>query len=62
MYTALLQKLGERNSRHVNGTVIQIGIAINIIEDDRNGLDSQKENPEAHANACRRHIKKSYKT
>jgi len=51
------KKLGERNSRHVNNTVIQISIAVNIIEDDRNGLGAQKENPEAHADACRRHIK-----
>ena len=50
------KKLAERNSRQVNDAVIQIGIAIGIIEDDRNKLEGLKNDSETYASACKKHI------
>ncbi len=48
------KKLGERNNRQVYETVIQIGIAVQIIENSRGGLGAQP--AEGYAAACGRHI------
>jgi transcriptional regulator with XRE-family HTH domain len=50
------RKLGERSNAKVYGTVIQIGIAIDIIERERKGLGNYKKKPKEHAAACRAHI------
>lgn len=50
------KKLAERNSRQVNDVVIQIGIAIGIIEDDRNRLEGLKNDSETYASTCKKHI------
>ena len=50
------KKLAERNNRQVNDVVIQIGIAIGIIEGDRNRLQSLASDAEQHASACKKHI------
>ena len=51
-----LKKMGEKNNRQVNDIVIQIGIAIGIIEGDRNKLEDLKSDSVTYACACKKHI------
>ena len=55
-YCLTLKNYAERNNRQVNDIVIQIGIAIGIIESDRNQLESLKSDTMAYASACKKHI------
>jgi len=50
------RKLGERSNAKVYGIVIQIGIAIDINERERKGLEKCRKNPKKYAPACRTHI------
>ena len=50
------KQLAASHDRRVSDVVNQLSIAYNRIGNERNGLESQKENPEAYAEACRRHI------
>ena len=50
------KQLAEKHNRQVNDIVIQIGIAIGIIESDRQQLESLKSDPAAYASACKKHV------